>query len=259
MASNLYFGHGEAWLANRNTTTGNPTDFDVALPAIDALSIELGREIVEHVSKRTSIAGKDLKLTRMLSASIKMTVATHTKELLATYLYGTVNAVAGGAFTNVPFEVNSITAGQTVRLPGGRKHVSSLVIKDSAGTPATLTPGTHYNVIDLDAGLVKFINITGFTQPFTASGTEGAGSRVSLLTQRTLEKFLLFKGINIANDDKVVLVELYRVQIEPANSWTLLNDGNNVNAYEINGEVLIDSTKPSDPVLGQYGNYKELT
>jgi len=74
-----------------------------------------------------------------------------------------------------------------------------------------------------------------------------------------LEKHLLFKGINIADDDRVVLVDLYRVQIEPASSWTLINDGNNVNSYEINGEVLIDSLKPVDPVLGQYGNYKELT
>lgn len=259
MASTLYFGHGEAWLGGRNTTTGNPTTFDISLPALDSMTIELGREVVEHVSKRTAIAGKDLKVTRMLSASLKMTVATHTKELLATYLYGTVNAVTGGAFTNVAFENTAITAGQIVRIPGGRKHITSLVIKDSAGSPATLTLGTHYEVVDLDAGLVKFINVTGFTQPFTASGNEGAGSRVSLLTQRVLEKHLLFKGINIANDDKVVLVDLYRVQIEPASSWTLINDGNNVNSYEINGEVLIDSLKPVDPVLGQYGNYKELT
>lgn len=259
MASNLYFGHGEAWLGARNSS-GQVSNFDVALPQIDSLTIELSRESVEHVSKRTAVAGKDLKVTRMVSASGTLTCPTHTKELLAQYLYGSIQSVAGGSFTAATNVFPSgITAGQILPIPNNRTHVSSLVITDSAGSPATLTLNTDYQIVDPDAGLIKFLNVTGFTQPFKAAGTEAAGNNVAVLTQRVLEKWVRFKGINIANDDKVCVVDLYRCQFEPASSWTLLNDGTDVNSYELKFEALIDSTKPSSDPLGQYGRYRELT
>ena len=46
--------------------------------------------------------------------------------------------------------------------------VSSLVVVDSAGTPATLTAGTHYTA-DLDFGALQFLDTTGFTAPFKAA------------------------------------------------------------------------------------------
>ena len=258
--TDLYFGHGEAWLAERDTT-GFALDFDVPLPQINSLSLQLGREIVEHVSKRTSIAGKDLKLTRMVSISGTLNVATHTKEMLELYLYGDIDAVAGGSFAagSNTFEDTNIVNNQTVPLPNNRRVVTSLVLTDSAGSPATLVLDTDYEVVDLDAGLVKFLDVSGLTQPFKAAGTEAAGSRVSLLTNRTQEKWMRFKGINIANDDKICTVDLYRCQFDPASEWTLLNDGGEPNAYEITFEALIDSTKAVDATLGQHGYYFQET
>jgi len=259
MPSNLYFGHGEAWLGIRNAS-GQVTEFAISLPQINSLSIELTRETIEHVSKRTAVAGKDLKVTRMVGASGKMSCSTHTKELLAQYLYGEVVAVSGGAFTaNANVFPSGITSGQILPLPNNRTHVSSLVITDSAGAPATLALGTNYEIVDPDAGLIKFLNITGFTQPFKAAGTEAPGANVSVLTRRVLERWLRFKGINIANDDKIVVVDLYRCQFEPASDWKLLNDGSDVNSYELNFEALIDPTKPATDPLGQYGRYRELS
>jgi hypothetical protein len=254
----LYFGHGEAWLATR-TAGGLASDFDVALPEINSLSIAIERETVEHVSKRTSIASKDLKVSRLMTMSGTINCSTHTKEMLALYLYGNVAADAGGTFTDVAFADTTIVNGQIVPLPNDITHASSIVIKDSTGSPITLTLGTDYEIIDADAGLIHFLDISGHTQPYLASGTEGAGSSVGLLTQRVYEKWLRFKGINIADEDAVVIVDLYRVQFNPAAQWQLLNDGSDVNMYEIEFEALVDTTKAVDATLGRHGRYRELT
>lgn len=256
--SDHYYGHGEAWLATR-TAGGLAGNFDVALPEIDLLTISPTRELVENVSKRTSIASKDIKATRLITLTGSLTVKTHTKEMLAMGLYGNVEAITGGAFADVPFEDTTIVNDQIVPLPGDRTHVSSLVIKDNTGSPITLTLDTDYEIVDADAGLVKFLDISGHTQPYEASGTEAAGSAVGLLTQRVFEKWLRFKGINIVDDDKVCIVDLYRVQLEPISEWRLLNDGDAVNMYEIPFEALVDSTKAVDATYGRHGRYRELT
>lgn len=254
----LYFGHGEAWLATR-TTGGLASDFSIALPEINSLSIAIEREVVEHVSKRTSIASKDLKVSRLMTMSGTINCSTHTKEMLALYLYGNVAADAGGTFTDVAFDDTTIVNDQIVPLPTDITHASSIVIKDSTGSPITLTLDTDYEIVDADAGLIKFLDISGHTQPYLASGTEGAGSSVGLLTQRVYEKWLRFKGINIADEDAVVVVDLYRVQFNPASQWQLLNDGSEVNSYEIEFEALVDTTKAVDATLGRHGRYRELT
>lgn len=94
-AGEYYYGHGKAWLGDR-TAGGAVDNFDVSLPEIDTMSITLTKESIEHVSKRDSIAFKDLKVTRMVSGSGKIVCAQHTADILRTYLYGTKTAVTGG-------------------------------------------------------------------------------------------------------------------------------------------------------------------
>jgi hypothetical protein len=250
-----YYGHGQAWLGVR-TTGGLVDNFDVSLPEIDALSISLTKESIEHVSKRDSIAFKDLKVTRMVSGTGKITCAQHTADLLKTYLYGTKTAIAGGSVTAVAFENTTIAAGETVPFPGDRVNLSTFTsIVDSAGSPITLVNGTDY-LVDEKAGVVKFINIPG-TQPYKLNGTEAAGNGVGIFMQRTLLKWLRAKVIDIAANDEVKVIDLYKIDIEPASEWALFNDGGDVNKYEISFELLKDTTKSSSATFGQFGRYRE--
>lgn len=253
-----YYGHGQAWLFSRtaggNVAVGGADA--LSLPEIDSLSISLTKESLEHISKRDEIASKDLKRTRYLTGTGKMTVAQHTADLLKLHLFGTKSTVAGGSITAEAFPTG-IVAGDIVDLPNGRTNLSTFTsIVDSAGSPATLVNGTDYEV-DADAGVVKFLVVSGFTQPFKVNGTEAAGTGVGLFKQRLFHKWLRFKGINLANDDSIVVVDLYKVDVEPANEWMLLNDGSDVNKYEINFELLKDTTKSSSDTFGQFGRYRE--
>lgn len=259
--TDYYYGRGQGWLGKRNSA-GIVTDFDFPLPEIDELTLSPTTEKVEHISKRQSLASKDLSVASMVAMTGKMVASVHNASMLALYLFGNTKNIPGGAFLAADaIFPTGITVGQRLPIPGDRKNITSLVIKDSAGSPATLTLNTHYTIEDADAGVIKFgpSSISGFTQPFTAAGTEGSGTGVEVLTQRVYERWLLFKGVNIADGDKSCIVNLYKIQIEPAKEWMLMSSGNEPNKYEIGFECLKDTTKTISAVLSQYGNYKEAT
>lgn len=254
--TNYYFGHGEGW-AGLRTAAGAVSNFDVALPEINSAKITITAEDIEHVSKRQAVAGKDLKVTHMLALTGELNVSVHTKEMLALYLYGNSGAISGGSFSNAAFP-SGIVATNVLPIPGGRTNVSSLVITDSAGSPATLTPGTNYSV-DLNNGVVTFIDVTGFTQPFKAAGTEAPSEGVGLLTTRVQERYLRLGLINVADGDKRCSLDLYRVFFGPANEWQLLNDGTEVNSYVIPFEALKDTAVDPAATWGQFGRYRQVT
>jgi hypothetical protein len=154
-----YYGHGELWLGTA-VAGGMPTAFDTSIAAIDSLEITLAAEFIEHVSKRTSIAKKDLKVLRMVSGNGKLTCAQHSIALLKKYLYGNSSTVTGGVFAATAFREEPAAVGDYLPLPGGKKKVSSLVITDSAGSPITLALGTDYEA-DADAGVIKLLTLPG--------------------------------------------------------------------------------------------------
>lgn len=254
--SDYYYGHGEAWLGIRNSSTGVVSDWDVALPEIDQITVSLAEERIEHISKRTELAAKDLSVPRYVSATGTIVVREHSHKMLAQYLFADVQTVAGGSFNKT--WPSGIVVGDIVAIPDGITHASSIVLTDSTGSPVTLTLNTHYEIVDADAGLIKFLDVTSSSvqQPFKVAGTEAAGSAVGILKASPPAVSLRFKGINLAQDDEKCVVELYRISLSPASEWTLLNDGNEVNSYSIDFELMRDNTKASNAVLGQYGFYR---
>jgi hypothetical protein len=133
--------------------------------------------------------------------------------------------------------------------------VSSLVVTDSAGTPATLTAGTHYTA-DLDFGAVQFLDTTGLTAPFKASYAYGIATEIGIFTQALPERYLRLEGINTAQGNAKVLVELYRVAFDPLKEISFISD--EYNKFELEGSLLADTTKPYDAVLGQFGRIVQL-
>lgn len=253
-----YYGHGQAWLFSR--TAGGDIAVGgadaLSLPEIESLSISLTKESIEHISKRDPLASKDLKVTRYLSGTGKMVVAQHTADLLKLHLFGTKTAIAGGTITAEAFP-SGIVDDDIVDLPNGRVKLSAFTsIVDSTGSPATLVNGTDYE-IDEDAGVVKFLDVSGFTQPFKINGTEEAGTGVGIFKQRLFHKWLRYKGINLAQEDRIVVDDFYKIDVEPASEWMLINDGSDVNKYEINFELLKDTTKSASDDFGQFGRHRE--
>jgi len=127
--------------------------------------------------------------------------------------------------------------------------VSTVVITDSAATPATLDPAKYD--VDADFGTITFKDITGVTQPLKAAYTHAALASVSMFTKQLEDIFIRYEGINLGEDGVPVVLELYKVNPEPLKDFALITD--KFADMAISSSVLIDSSKPADGELGQFG------
>lgn len=242
---------GRVYLGERDSN-GNPTKVQSPGNVAD-LSLSLKTDVIEHYESQTGQRAVDLRLVKAKSASIAMTIEEFTKENLALAFYGNYVTGAGGTVT-------AETVGGTTPVIGDRyflahPKVSALTIVDSAGTPATLTAGTHYTV-DADFGAIVYLDTTGFTAPFKAAYTYGIVTDIGIFTQPLPERFLRMEGVNTALSNSKVLIELYRVAFDPLKKFDFIS--NDLNKFELDGSLLADTTKPYDATLGQFGRIVQI-
>jgi hypothetical protein len=217
------------------------------------LKLSLKTDVLEHYESQTGQRSLDHRMVKQKSATVNLTIEEFTKENLALALYG--NHVVG-----TPGTVTGEPVGGATPTPGDRyflahPKVSSLVVVDSAGSPATLVLGTNYTA-DTDFGALQFLDTTGFTAPFKASYAYGVATEIGIFTQALPERFLRLEGINTAQGNAKVLVELYRVAFDPLKEISFISD--EYNKFELEGSLLADTTKPYDAVLGQFGRIVQL-
>lgn len=251
--TNYYIGKGPLYIADRDAD-GNPGALEDVGEVM--LSLEVTKEYKSNFSTRNEVNEKDAHVPVSQEVKGTITLKERTAKLLEYILHGTKTVKAGASVVAQAFP-SGIVAGEEHRLPGFTGIASALSIVDSNGSPATLVLGTNYTV-DLKYGRVKFILVSGFTQPFKASFTNAASTRVSILTKRVVDKFLRFEGINIGNNDgaRAFLEELYDCTLMPAKK--LDEKGEDYSTYEIEFECLADPNKEDDPELGRYGCLTEL-
>lgn len=242
---------GRVYLGRRDQN-GEPVE--VRSPGnVADLKLSLKTEVLEHFESQSGQRSLDHRMIKSKSATITLAIEEFTKENLALALYGTVQTSNGGTVTDET--VGGVTPVVGDRYFLAHPKVSTLVLKDSAGTPATLTPGTHYTA-DTDFGAIQFLDITSFTAPFKASYAYGAVSEIGIFTQPLPERFLRLEGMNTAQGNARVLVELYRVAFDPLKELALIS--NEYNKFELEGSLLADATKPYDAVLGQFGRIVQI-
>ena len=217
------------------------------------LKLSLKTDVLEHYESQTGQRSLDHRMVKQKSATVNLTIEEFTKENLALALYGNHVTGSTGTVTAEPIGGAAPVVGDRYFL--AHPKVSALTVVDSAGTPATLTAGTHYTA-DEDFGAIQFLVVTGLTAPFKASYTFGAVTEIGIFTQPLPERFLRLEGVNTAAGNAKVLIELYRVAFDPLKKFDIIS--NDLNKFELEGSLLADSTKPYDAVLGQFGRIVQL-
>lgn len=241
---------GRVFLGKRDAL-GNP--IEVRSPGnVAELKLSLKTDVVEHFESQTGQRSLDHRMVKQKSATVMLTIEEFTKENLALALYGNYLATAGGNVTAEPLP-NPVVIGDRYVL--SHPKVSSVVVRDSAASPATLVDGTDYTA-DADFGAIQLLKTTGFTQPFKVSYAYGAVTEIGIFTQPLPERFLRLEGINTAQGNAKVLVELYRIAFDPLKELGLISE--EYNKFELEGSLLADSTKPFDAALGQFGRIVQL-
>lgn len=256
--SNYASFQGRVYLGKRDAA-GLP--IEVRSPGnVAELKLALKTEVLEHYESQSGQRTLDHRMVKQKSATVSLTLEEFTKENLALALYG--HHVTGQAGT-----VNGEPVGGAAPVVGDRyflahPKVSSLVLKDSSATPATLASGVDYTA-DPDFGALQFLRlddggspVVQYTLPFKASYSFGAATWVGIFTQPLPERYLRLEGINTAQGNAKVLVELYRVAFDPLKELALISD--DLNKFEMEGSLLADPTKPFDAALGQFGRLVQL-
>lgn len=196
-----------------------------------------------------------IKRTGGLSITATEKLATNMEQLW----HGTrTSEVAGSYTTNEPFPSSTIVAGDVYQIPGGHVGISAVVIKDSAGSPATVGT-TKYSVND--AGLITFLDVTGFTQPFKAfSYSYKLSSILKILSKTPPDVAVFFDGNNLAVPGQRIRAIFDRIAFAPATKISLkagsiTGTGNTPQEYELKGVAQLGLGKVATDGYGEYREY----
>lgn len=245
-ATELWSPQGVVTLGERDANGPTGVYFDIGdCPQLStALTVE--QEIVKE-----STTGQRLDLARLekgKTAEVTLQLRSLDDKTLALLMRSTVEAVTGSTVSD-ELSPTTLAVDDIVKL--SFPFVSSVTITDSAGSPATLTAGTHYT-LDADSGMYRIVDLASFTLPLKASYTYAAHSNAAMFTGAKLSYELVFSGVNTARSNSPARVELYKVEFDPANNLPFVT--NEAGLFELKGSMLVDDTKDAtDATYGPFG------
>jgi hypothetical protein len=252
MATLLYRGQGKVWMGTRDAS-GNPQNLRWVGNCPEA-KIGLELTTIEH---KESWSGQNLTDARMdteKKASLSLTLESIQKENLQLCFRGSVTTVAAGsAITGEVLGAGVTTLAVGDLLKFAKRAATAVTIKDSTGTPKTLTNNVNYR-LNATAGAIEILDLTTggpFTGPLKADYTPGATTELGLFTTGSVPYFFFIEGLNTADSNNPVLIDLYKVLIDPSKQFDLITD--DYAKFPIEGSVLMDDLKPSNAALGQFG------
>ncbi|MDK4689698.1 hypothetical protein [Kingella negevensis] len=198
-------------------------------------NLELAVE-VEELSHKESHSGsrlKDFTLRKELAAKFKLTMEDFSTDNLAMAFAASVAVVPKGKVTDETSPTD-LAVGDNWLL--SKQKIAKLVIKDSTSSPVTLQVGMHYSV-DETFGRVEIFDVSGLKLPLLATFEHEAADVLDLLVAKTDNYYLRFEGLNTADGNRPVLVEIFKASVPPAKMLSLIND--ELASFELEGDVLL--------------------
>lgn len=204
----------------------------------------------ENEDRTETFSGQRLQSARMRTAttvSLSLVLRYGSAANLRLGLFANANNVAGAAVVDEELPTD-LVAGDRVVLakPAG---VTALSIKDGAGSPVTVDVD-DYTLENAAGGVIRILSVAGYTQPFTASYTHEAFTRLPMFSAAAPERYFYLHGIDTISGEKV-RAALYRVQFNPISELALLND--TFGEITLEGTALYDAEAALDPAFGGFG------
>jgi hypothetical protein len=245
MTQLVYFsGQGRVYIGNRDGN-GNPQSMRW-LGDVSELKVSLNIETIDHKESYSGQRLSDMQIVKSKNAEFSCILDNFSTDTLELALYGQTSSVGSGTVTNETLP-SGLVAGSIVLL--ANQFVSNVTLIDANGNGA-ITQGTHYKV-HAEQGAIEFLNVGSFVQPFKANYSYGATKRVAMFKSARPDVWLRFDGLNTADGNNRVIVDLYRVVFNPTKEFSLIGD--DIQKFELDGLVLADSTKIDNSTLGLFG------
>ena len=238
MANNYYSGQGSVSASERDPLTGAPLGF-IDIGNVPELEISIETTKFEHKESESGSRAVDLSIVQEKKGTFRMLVENISLENLAMGFWGTtVSTTAVTAEALVVVAPLDFTLGKNT-LPIGAVNVSNVLV----GTAAGLSDHT----VDVDYTLdPKYGTITVLEAGGIIAGSDihitydtiAATDSVIAFTQDSLERYIRFEGLNTIAGTGDVLINMYKVQLDPLSGYNLINE--ELAQIELTGSVLYD-------------------
>ncbi|MDH5393955.1 MAG: hypothetical protein OEY11_12270 [Gammaproteobacteria bacterium] len=232
--SKYFSGQGAVYVAPRDVN-GKPQGlmFIGDASAVDMTPNIDTKEKLENVSGARGVAASWISRSDF---GLAITMDSIKAEHLAIALHGVVTVKAAGSVTD-----EAHTAYLDKFTPLENNNVSTVVVTGAGGTP-TYVEATDY-IVHAEAGLIEFISggtITDAT-PVLIDYDFGAQKHIKIEPNND-ELYMVFAGINTADNNKQTRCELYKVKLTPGALSMISDDSSPI---PITGKVILDSLRPA--------------
>ncbi|HEX7958083.1 MAG TPA: hypothetical protein VF508_14140 [Pyrinomonadaceae bacterium] len=250
---NFFSGQGQVLIAKRSSA-GIPGAFWLVGNA-PKFEVKPSMERRKHRESQSGSRLIDKIQTTTKGGTLDLTLEDIRKDNLALLLSGKKVTLASGSYTSGSPDTfpSGLVVGSIVKL--SRPNASSIVIKDSAGTPATLTAGTHYVVRDAKHGFVEILSLGAFVQPFKAEYSYAQTDTVTQFEANDDDEYwVYFLGVNTEGvPDQQIGMDIYRVVFNAAELIALINEEQG--SFDISARVLRDNVRALDANFGGFARW----
>ena len=236
LVTKYFSGQGKLRMALRDTN-GAPSGLEfigdvgsvTLTPAVDK------EKVIENVSGSAGIGAEFIK---KVEYNFSMQMRSFKAEHLSLALQASNTAKVSGTVTDEPQKGYK---GKMLAL----KHIKvrTVVVTGAAGTP-TYVAGTDYNV-DSDSGMIEIITAGAITEGLALLIDYAYAAQHHLLAAPANKYFyLVFDGVNRADNNKKVRCEIYSIAMSPS-ALSMIDD--KAAEMPITGTVILDTLRaPGD-------------
>lgn len=246
MADKLAAFYGKVHIFQRDAN-GNPIN-GAWIGDVSDLSLSQSAQTSKHNESYSGFNALASVVTTSRDMSVSMKAHDYSLKNLARYMYATATQIAGA--TGYVQHLGAAAAGETKLLDHINIDPSGAFIVTNGTTP--LVEGEDFTV---ERGTGTMVFITAQTDVTVTYDYLGFGQAAMFTTADNTNWYIRLSGFNKV-DGTPVVVDLYKVRLEPISNLTLINK--NHGEYDIKGDVLWDSTKPVNGPLGCFARIRQV-
>lgn len=215
------------------------------------LKISTTTQQIKHKESYTGQGLTDLVIETQKEAALMLTIEDFSKENLELALFGTATLIPGAT---ISAEAINVYPGRSTPLA----NINLTTFTSLANGGTALVAGTDYTV-DLKSGMISIPKTGSAIVASTvvqANYVTAAAEKVSAFTKPNREYWLRFNGLNSAEADAPVVIDIYRARFNPQKEWALIDD--NLSSMELDGEILYDAKQTNTTADGRFFRERQM-
>lgn len=220
MASNYFYGQGRVYAATINPQTKlHNNDFEW-LGNIPSLTINFDVDVVEHNESHTGDRSPDLRVENRKNISGTIIFEEWNRLNLDKILYAKTNAITNASVTE---EEHNAKVGYS--FPLNNINIASFTSLTDDGATTTYVNGTDYS-INLKSGMITIPSSSSIPDDSIVEANYSFGEHfdVKPYSKDNFDRWLRFDGLNSANDNQPVVIDIVRSRFMPPNNMDLIGD-----------------------------------